>query len=1062
LKLKRHISLAKISRPRLPGVLARTRLFRIIDKGRRHPVVWISGPAGSGKTTLVGNYLDVHKLPCLWYQLDEGDADLASFFYYMGLAAKNAAPRHKRPLPLLTPEYGLGIPTFTRRFFENICSRLKPPFVLVFDNYQEVPAESPFHEIIRTGLSALPGNITAVIISRSEPPRAFVGMLAASRLHVIGGKDLALTPEESKGVAKLQDLGTPDGSIFELMHERSQGWVAGLVLLARTVKTRNAGPETLKDIPREKVFDYFASELFDRFDKPMQDFLLKTAFLSKIPVTVAHELTANDAASRILAALNRENYFTEKHDPAGLTYQYHPLFREFLLSRGKTVFSQAEARALQRQAAMLLEAAGQIEDAAEIYLHAQEWQGLTGLILKNAPVLMSDTRAATLGKWLAALPADLVAEDPWLLYWSGASRIFFSHFFSPRESQASLEKAFHLFDERKDPVGTFLSWAGIANCITYAMDDFTQYDTWVPILDRLLKEYGGFPAQEVEGWVASAMIPVISLRQPDNPDFESWKNKALLHKETKINTLFQLAFYYSYRGDSLNASQIRDALYKSAKDPGASALGLIMAKLIDTVSNILLTYDPDQFIRAAHEGLALAEKSGVHILDFMMRGNAVIAALMAGDLPLARSFLEKMAASAEQRSAWERVLYDFVLALDALFNKDLNKALRHAEEALRLVLKVGVRINTVYCYYLNALVRYESGDVESANDLLEKGHRAAEVLGSNQTKQQYHFMRAVFDLSRGLTTRAHADLKSAMAIGREHGGFIMHPPIPPAAMFPACAEALDAQIEVEYVRKLISQYNILPEAATFHLENWPWPLRIYTLGGFRLIVNDKPARFSGKVQKKPLEMLKALIALGGSANEEQVIDALWPDAAGDAGRQSFKTNLHRLRQLIGNENALAYQEGRVSLDPRHCWVDVWVFEKAGQSAGGDRQSEMIRLEKAAEMYKGHFLADDAEKPWTVSMRERLKVKFVKTIRALGEQWEREKEYGKAAALYERALELDDLAEELYQGLMSCHWELGRRADASRVYERCRNNLAAAFGVGPSEETESLFRKIREN
>jgi two-component SAPR family response regulator len=127
------------------------------------------------------------------------------------------------------------------------------------------------------------------------------------------------------------------------------------------------------------------------------------------------------------------------------------------------------------------------------------------------------------------------------------------------------------------------------------------------------------------------------------------------------------------------------------------------------------------------------------------------------------------------------------------------------------------------------------------------------------------------------------------------------------------------------------------------------------------------------------------------------------------------------------------------------------------------QSEIAqRLEKAMQIYRGHFLADDAEKPWAVSMRERLKGKFVKTMTELGERYKQEKEYKKAAVLYERALEVDDLAEELYQGLMSCHGELGRKADAGRVYKRCRKNLAAAFGVGPSEETESLFRKIRGN
>ena len=61
--------------------------------------------AGSGKTALTASYLDNGKFPCLWYRMDEGDGDIATFFYYLGLAAKKASPRKRKPLPLLTPEY---------------------------------------------------------------------------------------------------------------------------------------------------------------------------------------------------------------------------------------------------------------------------------------------------------------------------------------------------------------------------------------------------------------------------------------------------------------------------------------------------------------------------------------------------------------------------------------------------------------------------------------------------------------------------------------------------------------------------------------------------------------------------------------------------------------------------------------------------------------------------------------------------------------------------------------------------------------------------------------------
>jgi hypothetical protein len=93
----------KVTRPTLPEVYAREKLFKTLDRLRQQPVIWISGPGGSGKTTLVSSYLDSRNLSCLWYQLDEGDKDPATFFYYLSKAAKKAFPHKKSSLPLLHP-----------------------------------------------------------------------------------------------------------------------------------------------------------------------------------------------------------------------------------------------------------------------------------------------------------------------------------------------------------------------------------------------------------------------------------------------------------------------------------------------------------------------------------------------------------------------------------------------------------------------------------------------------------------------------------------------------------------------------------------------------------------------------------------------------------------------------------------------------------------------------------------------------------------------------------------------------------------------------------------------
>src|SRR5919202_698325 len=114
MKAKRA-ALGKTTRPRLAGVLTRQRLFAALDEAREAPCVWISGPPGCGKTTLVASYLDRAGTTSLWYQLDEGDADPATFFYYLRLAVEELA-QGAEPLPLLAPEYHAALPVFTRRY----------------------------------------------------------------------------------------------------------------------------------------------------------------------------------------------------------------------------------------------------------------------------------------------------------------------------------------------------------------------------------------------------------------------------------------------------------------------------------------------------------------------------------------------------------------------------------------------------------------------------------------------------------------------------------------------------------------------------------------------------------------------------------------------------------------------------------------------------------------------------------------------------------------------------------------------------------------------------------
>jgi len=270
---------------------------------------------------------------------------------------------------------------------------------------------------------------------------------------------------------------------------------------------------------------------------------------------------------------------------------------------------------------------------------------------------------------------------------------------------------------------------------------------------------------------------------------------------------------------------------------------------------------------------------------------------------------------------------------------------------------------------------------------------------------------------------------------------------------------------VPYVQEIIRKRRLIPEKPPFHLENWPWPLKIFTLGRFGLLKDGKPIQFSKKTQEKPLSLLRALIALGGrAAKEEDIADLLWPESDGDLAQHSFEMTLHRLRTLVGYPDAFQLRDGRLTMEQRYCWVDVWAFERLLGEADGKRKEGLTEkaaelTQRAIEVYKGPFLFGEMKQPFVISFRERLRSKFSRIVSWLGGYWEETNRLEKALECYQRGLEVDNLAEELYRRLMLCHQRHGQKAEALSDYKRCEKILRAALGIEPSPETQALYKTL---
>lgn len=583
-------------------------------------------------------------------------------------------------------------------------------------------------------------------------------------------------------------------------------------------------------------------------------------------------------------------------------------------------------------------------------------------------------------------------------------------------------------------------------------------------MNTLRERHPVYPSVTVEARVVSGMVGALMWCNPRHDITRPWVERAedlLLDNSIaltqRLGVANTLIFYRVWwLGDHASAAHILSIIKPLLRTVSAEPLPMLLWHVMES-TYLAGVNEHDECLRTVARGLRLAEHSGIHVLDAVLNGKGVYASLFAGDIAGAEVYLQRTRAGLAADASLDIAHYHHQATWIALCRGDFDTAREQIRVCARFGEQSGTPLAAVWVKHTLPHVLAEAGAYAEAFTHLDDVLRSIDSLQGNAIKFHCLLSRAYVAMKAGDESGAVASFAPALSLGKQQG-YVSPPWIGwrRDVMSDLCALALIHCIETDYIKTIIRRRGLAPPASTQVPDGWPFPVKVYTLGRFSVTANDAPIESSGNAARKPLALLKALIALGGrDVNQQKLIQALWPDAEGDAGQKTFEIALHRLRRLFGTDAPLVLKNGELSLDARRCWVDVWSLERMLSRLDRTTEFESVnaQLDALFNLYQGSFLGRDEDLPCVLSMQERLRSRLLRSVLRIAERCEQESHAERAETLYVRLLEAEPTLEEGYRRLVRLYERQGRHADALSCFRRCQRVLDKMLGVAPSFTTE---------
>ncbi|MCA1614928.1 MAG: tetratricopeptide repeat protein [Acidobacteria bacterium] len=1073
----------KLLPPRPASVLlSRPRLTERLQANLSHPVTLVAAPAGSGKTTLVADFVRAHARQFVWYQLDRADADPLVFLEYLTHGVKQAVPGFGEVTLSYLRQSGDEVARLPARavdvLLNEVLQEVSRQLVVVLDDYHHLGRETAVHAVLDRLISYLPDVMHIIVVSRDVPPLALSRLRSQDSLAIIDRQELLFTDEETRELFRqVFDLELSPEQLTEY-RERTQGWITALQLVrqfaqreALTSAAGQTGAADLKEILRRSehdIFDYFAEEVFADEPEDVRRFLLRISLLDRIELDVCARLYPEANSSHVLPELVRRNVFmTVASDSRGEEYRLHPLFRSFLQRRfsheaGRDGLADAHAR----YADCYLER-GEWEQAARHLIASEDFERAAAVVAERGGHWIAAGALASLVSLIEVLPAEAVRAHPRALFYRGevarlreeldSARLLYRRAAAllreqnDREGEAETLRSLSTVERRYGDLEKALAY--LDRAVELADEDSVVRAKCAGTRGLCLMAKGDWAAAEREfraalqsaedhgdEHYARLMSHNLGLPALTRGDFEEslrWLRRTLQYRGNappipqEAGVHLNMARCHLYRGEF---AECENHLNRSLELSQLFNLSVLQAEVFETYGNL---YREQRDVARALEFYARAartyKEAGLDLARCELPEEQAVLSAQEGDLAAARAALDRLV---EARAALrnEAALKSAMLARTHVMLAQGEHTAARAE--LGPVLAY-FRERNFHYYEAQASMALASCAMAAGREgeCLEHLRRAVEL--AVRYDYEYWLRREVERNPRLFSPEQARELLPG-DLRRRLSAVQSRPPQAREPTPPASQPASDLTI------------------------NMLGPVEIYR-------DPSRPLAPDAWTSKRARDVLCFLASRQHRrASKDTLVDTFWRDDDPESVEKKFHPTISYVRKALNSnqllrQNFLLYKDGDYLLNPDLSYrsdveeFDALVAEAAAARRRGQAERCHEAYEEAVSLYRGEFMQGTRDE-WVEEQRSYYRDQYLRMLEKLAAAAQEAGEWERSLTLAHQILRDDPFREEVHCHVMRAHAALGNRVAVKEQYETLRGLLHRELGVAPAHETQRTYRE----